>query len=268
MVHSTIGLITNVRLDHIDVMGYTLQEIAEALGNTIPRNQHLFTAENQTLKHIEEVSKKQNTILHIANPHSVTYEEMNGFDYVEHKENVALALLVCEHLAIDRKVALQGMYNAAPDAGVLKLSKVVAYQKNINFYNAFAANDPQSTLMIWEKIKEEIGFRGTKIILLNTRQDRLDRARQLTTMIGSELNNRIDYLFLIGQSTEVVEEMSVNSGLKRNKILNLGWTEPETVFESVLAYTEKESTVLAIGNMGGMGGKVVEFFENRSVVNG
>jgi len=268
MIHSTISLITNVRLDHVDVMGYTLQEIAEALGNTIPRNQHLFTAEKQTLKNIEEVSKKQNTILHIANPHSVTDEEMNGFDYVEHKENVALALLVCKHLAIDRKIALQGMYNAVPDAGVLKLSKVEAYQKNINFYNAFAANDPQSTLMIWEKIKEEIGFRGTNIVLLNTRQDRLDRARQLTTMIGSELNNRFDYLFLIGQSTEVVEEMSVNSGLKRNKILNLGWTEPETVFESVLAYTEKESTVLAIGNMGGMGGKVVEFFENRSVVDG
>ena len=37
---------------------------------------------------------------------------------------------------------------ATPDAGVLKLSKVKAFGKNIYFYNAFAANDPQSTLMI------------------------------------------------------------------------------------------------------------------------
>ena len=29
MVHSTIGVITNVRLDHVDVMGYTLPEIAK-----------------------------------------------------------------------------------------------------------------------------------------------------------------------------------------------------------------------------------------------
>ena len=268
MMHSTIGLITNVRLDHVDVMGYTLPEIADALGKTIPRNQHLFTAENQTWNQLEEVSKKQNAKIHLTHPDSVTDNEMNGFDYIEHKENVALALSVCEFLAIDRKVALEGMYYAIPDAGVLKLSKVKAFQKTINFYNAFAANDPQSTLMIWKKIKEEIGFEGLSIILLNTRQDRLDRARQLTGMIGSELNDEFDYLILIGQSTEVVEDLSVHNGVEQNKILNLGWTEPESVFEAVLACTENVSTVLAIGNMGGMGGKVSEFFENRSISNG
>ncbi len=42
----------------------------------------------------------------------------------------------------------------------------------------------------------------------------------------------------------------------------------EAVFEAVLAYTMDESTVVAIGNMGGMGGKVAEYFENRSIVYG
>ncbi len=102
-----------------------------------------------------------------------------------------LHLAVSEHLGIDRKVALKGMYKAIPDAGALKLSRVNVFQKKINFFNAFAANDPQSTLMIWKKIKEEIGLRGVKIILLNTRQDRLDRAKQLTGMIGSELNDAV-----------------------------------------------------------------------------
>jgi poly-gamma-glutamate synthase PgsB/CapB len=268
MMHSTIGLITNVRLDHIEVMGYTLPEIADALGKTIPRNQHLFSAEDQTLSELESIAKKKNATLHRADANSVTSEEMNGFDYIEHKENVALALSVCEYLGIDRKIALGGMYSAVPDAGVLKHSKVQAYQKSINFYNAFAANDPQSTLMIWKKIKDEAGFKGLKIILLNTRQDRLDRARQLTGMIGSNLSNEIDYLFLIGQSTEVVEDLSVASGVARNKVINLGWTEPDSVFEAVLSHTENESTVLAIGNMGGMGGKVVEYFENRSIGRG
>jgi len=160
------------------------------------------------------------------------------------------------------------MYKAIPDAGSLKLSRVNIFDKKINFFNAFAANDPQSTLMIWEKIKNEIGFRGVKIILLNTRQDRLDRAKQLSSMIGSELYDQFDYLILIGQSSEVVEELAVSNGVKRNKILNLGWTEPEAVFEAILAYTLEQSTVVAIGNMGGMGGKVADFFENRSVVYG
>jgi poly-gamma-glutamate synthase PgsB/CapB len=268
MFHSTISVITNVRLDHIDVMGYTLPEIAEALGNTIPRKQHLFTAEKLMFNNLKEVSDKRNTMIHLADDHSVTEEEMKGFAYIEHKENVALALTVSEHLGIDRKVALAGMYKAIPDAGALKLSRVNVFQKKINFFNAFAANDPQSTLMIWEKIKQEIGLRGVKIILLNTRQDRLDRAKQLTGLIGSELNNEFDYLILIGQSDEVVEELAVASGVKRNKILNLGWTEPEAVFEAVLACTTDQSTVVAIGNMGGMGGMVADFFENRRVVYG
>jgi len=268
MLHSTISVITNVRLDHIDVMGYTLPEIAEALGNTIPRKQHLFTAEKLLFNNLKEVSEKRNTMIHLADDHSVTEEEMKGFTYIEHKENVALALAISEHLGIDRKVALNGMYKAIPDDGALKLSRVNVFQKKINFFNAFAANDPQSTLMIWEKIKQEIGLRGVKIILLNTRQDRLERAKQLTGLIGSVLNDEFDCLILIGQSSEVVEELAVASGVKRNKIVNLGWIEPEAVFEAVLAYTSDQSTVVAIGNMGGLGGKVADFFENRRVVYG
>ena len=268
MLHSTLGVITNVRLDHIDVMGYTLPEIAGALGNTIPKNQNLFTAEKILFNKLKEISEKRNCNIHLADENLVTEEEMKGFGYIEHKENVALALAVTEHLGIDRKVALKGMYKAIPDAGALRLSRVNVFQKKINFFNAFAANDPQSTLMIWTRIKEEIGLRGVKMILLNTRQDRLDRAKQLTGMIGSELNNQFDYLILIGQSAEVVEELAVSGGIKRNKIVNLGWTEPEAVFEAILAYTIEQSTVVAIGNMGGMGGKVADFFENRSVVYG
>lgn len=266
MMHSTLGLITNVRLDHVDVMGYSLHEIAEALGKTIPRNQNLFTAEYQTLNQLEKISKKQNTVLHLANPGSITDDEMNGFNYIEHKENVALALSVCEHLGIQRNTALKGMYKANPDAGVLKLSKVNVYSKRINFYNAFAANDPQSTLMIWQQVKANIGINELKIILLNTRQDRLDRARQLTGMVGKQLNDEYDYLILIGESSELVESLAIGNGVKRNKILNLGWTEPEAVFEAILACTEKESTILAIGNMGAMGADVAEYFENRSNV--
>jgi poly-gamma-glutamate synthase PgsB/CapB len=266
MMHSTIGLITNVRLDHVEVMGYTLPEIANVLGKTIPRNQHFFTAENQTLNQLEKISKKQNTVLHLASSESVTDDEMNHFNYLEHKENVALALSVCEHLGIERNIALRGMYKAIPDAGVLKLSKVNIFGKSINFYNAFAANDPQSTLMIWQQIKDEIGLKELKIILLNSRKDRLDRARQLTGMVGKQFNDEYDYLILVGESSEVVESLATSNGVKRNKILNLGWIEPEAVFEAILGCTEKESTVLAIGNMGAMGADVAEYFENRSHV--
>lgn len=264
MIHSTIGVITNVRLDHVDVMGYTLPEIANVLSKTIPQNQNFFMTETGASDILKCTAIKNNSRVHIANPDSVLDEEMKEFNYIEHKENVAMALTVCNHLGIDRKTALRGMYKANADAGALKLYRVNAFNKITNFFNAFAANDYQSTLMIWEMIKKEIGFKGPKIVLLNTRHDRMDRAKQLTEMLGKNLRDELDYLMLIGQSTDVVKDLSISGGVDRNKIINLGWTDPSIVFEKVLSHTEIESTVIAIGNMGGMGARVADFFENRS----
>jgi len=217
---------------------------------------------------LRKTADKNNSLIHISDPDSVSSKEMEGFNYIEHKENVAMALTVCKHLGIDRDTSLNGMHKANSDAGALKLYRVNAFNKVTNFYNAFAANDYQSTLLIWNMIKKEIGFKGPKIILLNTRHDRMDRAKQLTEMLGKNLNDELDYLMLIGQSTDVVKDLSISEGVDRNKIVNLGWTEPSLIFEKVLSYTKDESTVVAIGNMGGMGGKVADFFEHRSTSHG
>ncbi len=266
MIHSNIGVMTNVRLDHVDVMGHTLPEIAETLGRTIPENKHLFTSENVIPDILRKMADKRNTVSHITDLHSVTQEEMNGFSYIEHRENVALALAVCQHLEIDRETALKGMYKAVPDAGALMRFTVDAFHKKLFFYNAFAANDPDSTFMVWQKLRDEIGMQGIRIVLLNTRHDRLDRARQLAEMAGKKIREEIDYLILIGQSTEVVETMTTNYGLSKKKIINMGWTTPAKVFEKVLHVTKNMATIVAIGNMGGMGAETAEFFENRSFI--
>jgi poly-gamma-glutamate synthase PgsB/CapB len=118
MIHSNINVMTNIRMDHTDVMGHTLPEIAETLGRTIPNNEHLFTTENVIPGLLKKMADKQNTVTHFIDSESVSPEEMKGFRYIEHRENVALALAVCIHLNIDRQIALNGMYNAIPDAGV------------------------------------------------------------------------------------------------------------------------------------------------------
>jgi len=265
MIHATVGVITNVRLDHIDIMGRTLPEIARVLAETIPTGQHLFTAENILPGILQQYADKKHATMHISTEDSVSQDEMRGFSYIEHRENVALALAVCRHLGVERQVALQGMYTASPDAGVLKRFVVDAFGKQLTFYNAFAANDPESTFLVWKRLKEEVGFDGRRIVLLNTRQDRMDRARQLTELAGRKLSNDLDYLMLIGQCTDVVKGMAVEYGVPLRRILSVGWTTPECVFERVLEVTERTSTVVAIGNMGGMGGQVADHFERRSL---
>ena len=268
MIHATIGVITNVRLDHVDVMGYTLPEIASVLGRTIPKHQHFFTAEDKITDIMQKLADQKKSVMHLSNPASVTDDEMKKFSYIEHKENVALVLEVCAHLGVNRETSFRGMYKAIPDEGALNRYRVKMFEKKITFFNAFAANDPQSSLMIWDKLKVESHLDGTKIILLNTRHDRMDRAKQLAEMVGKEINNEADYLALIGQSTDVVESMAIGYGFEKSKIINIGWTDPPTVFENILSLTKNNSTVVSIGNIGGMGGKVVDYFENRSNGNG
>ena len=265
MIHSNVSVMTNVRYDHIDVMGHTLPEIAHTLGGTIPRNQHLFSAEISNPDLIKNIADKRNTQCHFVDHSYVTLDEMKPFGYIEHRENVALALAVCQHVGVERNVALKGMYAAIPDAGVLRAFTIEAFGKKMVFYNAFAANDPDSTLMIWQKIRDEIGFNETRIVLLNTRQDRLDRAKQLAEMTAKRIGNEIEYVILIGQSCEVVEGLLTSGGIPTGKIITLGWTTPDKVFEAVLAATPNQSSIIAIGNMGGIGAQTVEFFEHRSI---
>jgi poly-gamma-glutamate synthase PgsB/CapB len=266
MVRSTISVMTNVRLDHTEIMGRSLSEIAHTMGRTIPHNQHLFTSENIVGDELKKIADQRNTTIHFATSESVTQKDMEGFSYIEHRDNVALALAVCKHVGVDKETALPGMYAAIPDAGILKKLKIKAFQKELYFYNAFAANDPDSTFMIWEMIRNEIGFNGHRIILLNTRQDRLDRTKQLLEMISNKIGDEVDFIILIGQSVDVVKNLARGYNIPGNKLISLGWTTPENVFEGILSRTNIASTTVAIGNMGGIGAETAEFFENKSIL--
>jgi hypothetical protein len=87
-------------------------------------------------------------------------------------------------------------------------------------------------------------------------------------MCGKEIRDEADYLVLIGQSTEVVEHMCVSYGFAKNKIINLAWCEPDVVYDSLVNLTEETSSVVAIGNIGGMGGRVIKYLESRDMVYG
>ena len=47
MLHCDIGVITNARLDHMDVMGETREEILSCLMEMLPENGLIFTAEDR-----------------------------------------------------------------------------------------------------------------------------------------------------------------------------------------------------------------------------
>ena len=186
MMKSTIGVITNVRPDHLDEMGYDLLSIASSLSNTIPYESNFITGEEYINSPLKEISINRNTEYFQTNADSIPKEYMNNFPYLEHSENISIALKVCELVGIKKEVALEGMTHTKPDPGALEIIKMNIANKYIYFVNAFAANDPHSTLMIWNMIKERMTKQRT-CIFLNTRKDRLYRTKQLIDLCYNKL---------------------------------------------------------------------------------
>ena len=99
LVHSTHGVLCNARADHLDVMGPTEQDVALALAGTMPVNGIFITPEKKYLSIFKYAAKDRGSrIITVDEQHinQLTDDEMDKFSYLEYKENVALALMVCE----------------------------------------------------------------------------------------------------------------------------------------------------------------------------
>ena len=90
MIRSTLGVITNVRSDHFEIMGEDLDGIAASLSRTIPERGVLVTGDSRYLDYFRERAlKKKTRVLLAANGEGDT-----GL----FPENFAIVKSVCESL--------------------------------------------------------------------------------------------------------------------------------------------------------------------------
>ncbi|MBN2097944.1 MAG: poly-gamma-glutamate synthase PgsB [Candidatus Omnitrophica bacterium] len=258
---STIGVITNIRADHLDVMGPKLDQVAEAICGTIPQNGVLISAEQPLAGLIKEKALNLNTEVKFASGSKITDAMMQPFSYLEHRDNVACALEVCKHLGIEENLALNGMHQALPDPGVLRTFYVQAQNKKFEFINAFSANDPVSTFVIWRRVEKKFVPEQTKIVLINGRKDRLARSVQLGEFAVSDLP--LDYLVLTGAGTSHMEQKAIQHGFNPAKIFNMARCIPEQIFKKVMELIPTHGVVFAAGSIGGGGMEIVDYFDWR-----
>lgn len=262
MLKSTHGIITNVRPDHLEVMGPTTRDVAKALSNTIPKGGIVFTAEREYFHVFKEKAAKYGTEIVQVLPNEVTPEELSGFSYHEHRENVALAIKVCEWLGVPRKVALQGMYSATPDIGALKIYRLNISDKEVEFIHAFAANDPESIFAIWRNLGLDRVDPKKMVVLVNLRGDRVYRSGQLAELIANRL--KAGCFVLVGEYTRLMYNKSISLGLSREKLINLGRIEIEKLFNILNGIVSEGAIIFGIGNIGGLGGKILSWVIERS----
>lgn len=265
IVRATHGVITNVREDHLDVMGPDEAHVARALLGTTPAAARLFTCEKDYQEEFAAVSADRGCVLTVVPDGeiaSISGDDLAGFSYVEHRDNIALALSVCASIGVPRDVALRGMKKAAPDPGAMSDMKLNFFGRRIHFINGFAANDPESTGMIWRMSLEKHPDAERRIMIINSRIDRPDRSRQIGEALAAW--PRADRYILIGSGSHFLVRYALKAGIDPRLFSNAEELENEAIFEEILKHCRRSTLVMGVGNIVGPGLDLITYFRNRS----
>jgi poly-gamma-glutamate synthase PgsB/CapB len=258
LICSTIGVVCNVREDHLQEMGPTLPDVARSLSRSMPVGGVCVTAERDLLPVLQEEADKRSCRLVAVGPESVTRREMAGFGYYTFEENVAVALAVAAELGIPRDIAIEGMWQAAPDPGVLTVHTYQMNAKSLRFANVFAANDPRSTAMNFQQLYERGAVRPPIFTLINCRPDRIERNAQMGELVPELLTEK---LFLIGHPTKSARLALPDSW--RGPVFDLGGAgrPAAEIVQTLMDEIEEEASLLAIGNIHGQGELLIDYLQ-------
>jgi len=265
-INATHGVITNAREDHLDVMGPTEKDVALALLGTVPRKGKMFTAEQDYMDEFIYACKDRKSELITVDQcdiDSISDKDMSGFSYVEHKENVALIIKVCESLGVPREVAFRGMWKTPQDPGALSEHEIHFFGRKILFINGFAANDPESSEKIWRLALEEHQEFDRKIMVLSARADRPDRSKQLVEALVNW--PQADRYILMGSGVYVLFRTAVANGVDPSSFVYAEGLATSQIFEEIVAISGRSSLVIGIGNIVGPGLELVNYFRNRAL---
>ncbi|MFJ3310537.1 poly-gamma-glutamate synthase PgsB [Streptomyces sp. NPDC086549] len=251
LIRSTIGVLCNVREDHLAEMGPTLDDVARSLCRSLPEGGVCVTAEKDRFHILQEEADARDCRLIRADPDSVTDDELRRFSWYTFKENVAIALAVAELLGVDRETALKGMYAAPPDPGVLSVERYRTPDgKRLRFANVFAANDPESTLMNINQLLELGAVHRPLHVVINCRPDRVERNGQMGALIPELAPETV---FLIGHPTKSAADAIPSHW--SGDVVDLGGDrrDPDRLTADLLAHLGPDSSLVAIGNIHGQG---------------
>ena len=253
-------LITNVREDHTESMGKTQQEIAGVFAEDIPDRARVFVPafEMQYLASVKTDHPDQEWFM-VEDGNSGDKSSMPEPRRTDcFQEQIDLVYAVGRHLDISPSVIFEGIQNARLDAGALRIWQVPLKgmeETEIFCVNAFAANDPESTERVLNKVKTILGPSSKRVIgLLSLRRDRGDRTRQWTKMLAEGMDRQFDRLIVMGDGAQFVRRHVPRAE-------SIKGTDPEKIMGWLAEHVCGNEIVFGYGNMKGAGLRLVQLWD-------
>lgn len=181
IVQANVVVLTNVVEDHLDEMGPTTDQISWAFAETIPYNGILVITSSSYEDYFRSVAAERNTKVVCVDPETeIDDDYINQFSYMVFKNNCAIGLGFARALGIDEDLAKRAMLMAHPDPGATQIVQVNHGEDKCYLVNAFAANEPESSLEIMQKVRESTLPQKDLVLILCCRDDRVDRSHQFS----------------------------------------------------------------------------------------
>ncbi|MFS0788298.1 poly-gamma-glutamate synthase PgsB [Shouchella sp. 1P09AA] len=265
MVQANVGVIVNVLEDHMDVMGPTLDQVAEAFTSTIPYGGHLIITEGPYEHYYKEIARERNTKVIVADNTRISESFLKKFEYMVFPDNASLALAVAEAVGINEATAFKGMLNAPPDPGAMRIIPMDDQANQTSFFvNGFAANDATSTLNIWERVKL-LGYPTEEpVIIMNCREDRVDRTEQFANDVLPYM--KANKLLVIGESVQPVVNAFNEGKLPANELVNFEGYAVEDVYRYLVDMMDA-TTIYGVGNIHGAAEPLIEKLQEIKLQN-
>ncbi len=259
-----ILVLTNVRLDHMDQMGRTKDNIASCFAGSIPEGCTIFVPNEEAYPVFQRTAKsKKAKILRIPeNAYYGCMHKENGVLSSEFDENVRLSLAVAEFLGQDTPAAFRAMSGALPDFGGLKVWFALRHPPLQDWYfvSGFAANEPESTQLVLSKLRTKMLLEDRTVIgVLNLRGDRGDRTLQWYDALKSGKFPEIQKLICVGDhASALTRKLKKYTGAELYAWRNF---QPEDIVARLSAIEKEKAVVIGMGNMGGAGRRLVDYWE-------
>jgi poly-gamma-glutamate synthase PgsB/CapB len=259
LIQSTIGVITNVRPDHFEVMGENLVQIASALAQTIPVRGTLITADATYFPLFSALahSVQSDSILadggqvHMAQP----LEDSPVFN-----EHIAIARQVCLRLGLDPSVVDSSLIDPCSS---LENSAVLTRSidsRKIFFIDAFSANDIDSTRIIQDWSSARTHCPKPWVALYNHRDDRPLRMRSFAEFLAAA--SCYDGIAVVGESLGLATRY-FRRALPGKRLMPIRNTSPELLLAELFRqFSCHEFTIIGMGNEKGTGQRVSRFFRS------
>lgn len=256
ILKGNVVVIVNVLEDHLDEMGPTLEQLAWAFGDTIPYNGIAVVPNCQFTDYFRRIADARGTKLYVTHPEIIPERYIKMFPYRVFDNNCAVALAVALALDIPLETSIRGMLKARPDPGALRITPIQNGSLHTWFVNAFAANEPSSTLEIWESIQHEDIPLDDAIVVMNCRPDRVDRTAQFANDCFPYMGNI--NLLVIGEGAHPVEKARSRGKLQNlTGYHNLEGASVAKIMETLTPLLDGH-IVFGVGNIHGIGEEFIE----------